>query len=215
MYRRAPTCQIKNLPEILETHLGYKDDGRFIDVGAWNGYQWSNTFCLAEIGWKGICFEPYPQMFRACKQLHAGRDVIVQKMAISDYTGEGTLHLGGSISTLLESQVEIYGRTKGFDFVQYDQRVVVKVDTLDNQLAKFGWLPGIDFVSIDVEGAEMEVLKGFDLDHWRPRLLAIETHEMHPSRDLNWKGRVIGTALDFYGYQAVQADTINTIYVRK
>jgi hypothetical protein len=52
----------------------------------------------------------------------------------------------------------------------------VPVRTLDDILREADAPASIDFVSIDVEGHEVEVLRGFDLNHWRPRLILIEDH---------------------------------------
>lgn len=50
-YSIVPECQIPTLPEILEEHIGFRTDGRFVEVGAFDGFKWSNTYMLAEIGW--------------------------------------------------------------------------------------------------------------------------------------------------------------------
>ena len=50
------------------------------------------------------------------------------------------------------------------------------VRTLDSILEEAGAHPGFDFLSIDVEGHEIEVLRGFDIARWRPRLILLEDH---------------------------------------
>ncbi len=54
--------------------------------------------------------------------------------------------------------------------------IEVPVRTLDEILEQVGAPAPIDFVSIDVEGHEVEVLSGFDLARWRPRLVLVEDH---------------------------------------
>ena len=46
-------CQIPNLADIYLENFGYKRDGYFVEVGAYDGVSWSNTFGLAAIGWGG------------------------------------------------------------------------------------------------------------------------------------------------------------------
>ncbi len=53
------------------------------------------------------------------------------------------------------------------------QKVIVPATSL-NKLLSDMQAPRVDFLSLDVEGAEMLVLSGFDLDRWKPRILAIE-----------------------------------------
>ena len=52
----------------------------------------------------------------------------------------------------------------------------VPVRTVDSVLEEAGSPPGFDFLSIDVEGHEIEVLRGFDIARWHPRLILLEDH---------------------------------------
>ena len=217
MYTTGKGCQIHELPIILEKFLGFKTDGRFVEVGAFDGSQWSNTYGLACIGWKGIAIEPHPEFNSRCNQIHKSHNVKVLRLAISNYEGEGELYLAGSLSTLYNSTVIAY---RGMEWSSYlfpdDIKTFnVRVTTLDTCLEEERWEPDFDLLVIDVEGGELEVLKGFSIDHWRPKMMIIETHAEYPDRCLNYKGRVIGTMLDFYGYREVYADTINSIYVKR
>ena len=216
MYERAPGCQIPNLPDLLIEHIGYKSDGRFIDVGAFDGKLWSNTWPLAELGWKGICFEPHPEHFAKLVVNHdkLWHNVECIPIALSNYIGEAMFYFKGSISTISISQTREYANMPGLG-MPIEREEMVAVSTLNAELLKAGWSPGIDLVSIDAEGEDLYVLMGFDLDYWQPRMLIVETHEKYPYSGIGYKGRVIGTMLDFYGFRKVYADNINSIYVSK
>ena len=57
------------------------------------------------------------------------------------------------------------------------ERVIsVPVRTLDSILTEAGTPVGFDFLSIDVEGHEIEVLRGFNIGRWRPQLILLEDH---------------------------------------
>jgi len=60
--------------------------------------------------------------------------------------------------------------------------VNVPIRTLNDILEEAGAPRGFDFLSIDVEGHEIEVLRGIDLTHWRPRLIMLEDHVPDLSR---------------------------------
>ena len=106
------------------------------------------------------------------------------------------LHLRGGYSSLHESLV-IAG-------LEHQGTVTVSVRTLDDILKDAKAPCPIDFVSIDVEGFEVAVLDGFDLDHWRPRLILIEDH----AQDLN-----LHRALLQRGYKWVRRTGLNAWYV--
>jgi FkbM family methyltransferase len=209
-------CQIPNLAEIIETHIGV-ERGRFVDVGAFDGIQWSNTHRLAKLGWTGIAIEPHPEFFTKLSHNLRELDVTCINLAIGDHNGVGEIYLAGSLSTIIDGQVEIYRGVSWSSYLFPDdiKKYPTQIRTLDHILEKHEWEPYFEFLSVDVEGAEIDVFRGFDVDRWRPKVIIVETHEESPERSLNWKAGVIGTMLDFYGYEKIQSDTINTIYVRR
>jgi hypothetical protein len=82
--------------------------------------------------------------------------------------------------------------------------IEVAVQTLDEILREAGAPTAIDFVSIDVEGHEVDVLRGFDLTHWRPRLILIEDHVTNLSAH---------RALARAGYRLIRRTGLNGWYV--
>lgn len=122
--------------------------GMFVDIGAYDGIQTSNTYLLERLGWKGICIEANPYAYQ---QLNTNRKCICVPFAVTDYDGMcsfGTDRIGG------HTQVECY-----------------KLDTI---------LKGcisptvIDYMSLDIEGHELTVLKAFDFDRWDVKLMTVE-----------------------------------------
>ena len=208
---------MKALPQLMIEHIGFKADGRFVEVGAFDGKKWSNTWELAELGWRGLMFEPNPEQFCQCVKNHSEHEVIVLPIAISDRTGTTELYLGGSLSTIRPEMVDIYGsmgwsRSTGLG----DGRsIVVPTTTLDLVLDECGWDPEFELLVIDVEGAEMQVLDAFDISRWAPEMIVIETHEMYPDKKISYKAGAILGRLDFHGYIHVHGDTINSVLVRK
>jgi len=95
-----------------------------------------------------------------------------------------TLHLAGSHSS--------FDARLNLAEVKPEGSIEVSVRTLDDILAEVN-APFIDLVSIDVEGHELDVLDGFNLSHWRPRLILIEDlllrtrlHRELVRRDYRW-----------------------------
>lgn len=107
------------------------NEGFFVDVGAYDGIESSNTYALELAGWKGICIEPNPQAFA---NLENNRHSINLMMAVR---AEGSNQLKEILSS------------------------------------RFVWLE-IDYLSIDVDGTEMQILQGMDFKTFPVRLITIE-----------------------------------------
>jgi len=163
---------------LLWNFFDRKRDGFFIDVGAYDGVTFSNTYFFEAIGWTGILIEPMPDFFDACRTRRPFSRVI--HAAVSEgnrQTPTATLHVAsGAKASGLEtlsfigdnpSQLERIERASG-----QVRAVTVPCRSLDEILADH--LGAIDFVSIDVEGAELDMLHGFDVNRHQPRVLVIE-----------------------------------------
>jgi FkbM family methyltransferase len=153
--------------ELIRQFFGDKP-GFFVEVGANDPHARSQTYHLEQKGWTGLLIEPQPDLADA---LRANRRAKVFAVACSDPAHDGdtlTLHVAGPLSSL--------NRERMAPGTVPDGTIAVPVRTLDRVLAEGGAQPGFDFLSIDVEGHELEVLSGFDARRWRPRLILLEDH---------------------------------------
>jgi FkbM family methyltransferase len=155
---------------VLETVFPDVVNGFFLDVGSADGTLHSNTKALEQRGWTGICIDPFPSHMedRRCQMLkevvfsEAGKRVRFQAF------GE----LGGIADTL--------GLWK--DPALKAPTVEFTTTTLSEILERTKAPQFIHFVSLDIEGAELEALKGFPFDRYKMGALAVEHNYEEPKR---------------------------------
>jgi FkbM family methyltransferase len=138
--------------------------GVFVEVGANDPVRGSQTFHLEQCGWSGVLVEPLAE---CVEQLRRTRTATVFAVAAGAPADEGKtlpLLVAGGLSTL-ESKIK--------EGVVPTERRLVPIRTLNAMLAE-ARIDKIDFLSIDVEGAEIAVLDGFDLQRFAPKLVFIE-----------------------------------------
>ena len=192
----------------------------FLEIGAFNGINWSPIVPLIDMGWHGIMVEPNPKTFELLRA-NRGENPKLQLVnaAIGSQAGEGVLYEGGSLSTLKMEKLELYNSLSSNPgwHVHLDPAVShpCQILTLD-QLLEREELAGRPFrpsvVSIDAEGSELDVLAGYSLTH-RPRLFIIETHEQHPEQRLAADFPQVNAWFLSHGYLHAGADYTNTIYL--
>jgi len=145
---------------------GYQ--GTYVDVGAGYPVYYSNSHYFRELGWQIIAVEPQPLMCQAFRQM--GYEVLeyacaaIDKGEVDFQILDNTQGLAGSAFKVLDDHPPESIRT-----------IKVQAYTLDTLLARhYPKLTRIDVLDIDVEYYELEVLAGFDIELWRPRVLVIE-----------------------------------------
>lgn len=147
----------------------------FLDVGAFDGIGFSNTRLFFEMGWGGVCIEPVLKNYEKLEKLYKNTNIITVRAAAADCEGELMLNVatipwdegwGSDVSSSVDAVME---RWPGYAW----EKEAVPAMTLNTILEKNN-VAHVDFVSIDVEGQEMVVLRGFDLQKYRPALLVIE-----------------------------------------
>ncbi len=139
--------------------------GVYVEVGAYEPILMSQTWQLELRGWTGVLVEPVSEQ---AARLRAQRNARVAEVACGSPAQHGTsmeLQVCDIRSTLIP----------GFMDPEFSPREIrrVPIVTLDSVLAEAG-LDRIDFISIDVEGAEIDVLEGFSLERYRPSLVLLE-----------------------------------------
>ena len=214
-YKASFQCQVKGLPALYLERFGYKTDGAFVEIGAFNGYNWSNTWMLAEAGWRGLLVEPQPDLYQQCVGRYKDNPRIsLEQCCIGADVGETKLYLGGSISTIVPERVDLYGELDWSAHVGMtrDKFIVCPMLTLDALLEKHDWPVGFEVLVIDVEGAEPAVLSAFDLDRWQPMMVIVELNEESPDKRLSANAGEVGLFFASHGYEKIYADHINSIF---
>lgn len=146
-------------------HFGFADAGVFVEVGAFHPKYLSQTWLLEKVGWKGILVEPLPAHCELLRRERPNSRVCQAAVGSPSGTGAADFHVHSGHSTLAPNVREKQ--------TAYETVVSVNVTTLDAILE--AERPGrVDFVSIDTEGTELDVLAGFDLGKHRPSLVLVE-----------------------------------------
>lgn len=155
---------------VLERVFPRVRDGYFVDVGSSHGTIGSNSLALERRGWKGLCIDPFPMHMegRTCEMLE--EVVFGESGKVVDFHRAGGL--GGVAGTL-----GAWNKTGAKAPV-----VSLRTVTLDELLRKSDAPPFIHFVSVDIEGAELEALRGFPFDRHRVGVWTIEHNREEPKR---------------------------------
>lgn len=212
-YRVVADCQLQNLPAILEEHIGFKRDGTFVEVGGYDGVRWSKTWELAELGWKGLILEPCPDSYAECVRNHRSHDVLVLPYAASGDNETAPFYLSGLFSRLEIHHAAIMNRSGAT--LDLNSMIAVKTITLDWALKHYGWAVGFDFLCVNTYGSERLVLSGFDLKHWRPKVMAWQLMEKHPDEEIRQLSLGVSKQIKAAGYSKIHADGTNSVFVLK
>ena len=161
---------------LLYNFFDRKRQGFFVEIGAYDGIAFSNTYFFEALGWSGLLIEPVPDRYQSCLEQRPHSRVLnaavgsVQKTvdhfsAVEGSNGVGTL----SFLRAGPEHLERIRREGGII-----QNIEVPVYSLNDILTDHQG--EIEFVSVDVEGSEIDVLEGFDLERFQPMVLVIEAN---------------------------------------
>lgn len=153
--------------------LDYKRDGYFVEFGALDGINGSNSFLLESIGWNGVLVEPSKDF----KYVLKNRSVQSYNLAVYSESNLNMEFLySRGLSTLLpyknSDNINRVGKT-------HKVRTITLVDLL--QIANSPSY--IDYISIDTEGSEFEILSAFDFNKYRFGIITVEHNYVEDRRN--------------------------------
>jgi FkbM family methyltransferase len=174
--------------------------GRFLDIGAYDGKTFSNTFRLAEMGWSGLCFEPSPSVFPKLREIHGNNPLIhLVQSAVSDHTGTQLFYdsLGDAISSFDVEHILKWEVESGSKFAE----VQVETITVAHLFERYGY--DFDFINLDVEGCNWNIFSGIDFERLpRLKLICVE-HDNRIEAMLH--------VLDPFGFKEIARNAENLI----
>jgi FkbM family methyltransferase len=157
----------------------FKKGGYFIEFGSTNGYDISNTYILEkQFGWRGVLAEPAKTWH---KNLIKNRNCNVEFDCVWRTTGElldFDMVEEGELSTLsIFSNKDEHAKAR-----QAKKTYAVNTISLIDLLKKYDAPKVIDYLSVDTEGSELDILSGFDFNQYRFNCITIE-HNFTENRE--------------------------------
>ena len=193
---------------LIELYFPDQKKGICVEVGAADGHKGSNTLYFEKMGWKTLCIEPNPEYVKVLN----GYRKIVSPYACGGKNEDdveftvfdiGDRNIMSSVSSLSPDS-RLVEQHK--DIINAKQTYFVDIRKLDTILDIHTFPNDIDFISIDTEGTELDVLKGLDLVNRNITLLVVEN---------NFDDKEIGLYMYLQGYIRDTRWKINDFYVRK
>ena len=170
--------------------------GYACDVGANDGASTSNSLCFEQMGWYVLCVEPNPNFAEEARKHRK----LWRQVAVSDKNGEalftqfGPHPWGGSgLKDLLNLRAS-YPR-------DHEVQTMVRTRTLDTLLEEAGF-PRLDYLTVDCEGCEPEVLAGFTVERWKPRVMVFENNKVR-------------SPFSIPGYTHIGTREVDEVYLRQ
>jgi FkbM family methyltransferase len=183
--------------------FGLKRNGYFVDLGGGHPIDGSNTYFLENrLGWRGLIIEPNKSSFELLDEIRTSK---VIKRAISSSSGMqkkfrfDNKDLGGFVGDEYDNNLQNRGNE-----LEAAEIETITTYSLNDTLIEFQSPKNMDFLSLDVEGAELEVLIGIDFECFKWRCMTIER--------LNLDAALL---LDAQGYIQVHHNQFDTMLVHK
>lgn len=190
--------------QLVQEFFEFKHNGNFVDVGANNPVApESQSFHLEkDFNWSGVLVEPNPKFADICKNLRPNS--VTYSCAVVSSEDEDTVTL--FIPLLDENEMDVHAAIgKNIDDFNYSEykEIVVPGKTLNTILEETN-IDKIDLLSIDVEGAELQVLLGFNISKYQPKLILLEDKHLYLTKHKFLKNK---------GYHLVKRTGFNFWYI--
>lgn len=154
--------------------------GFYVDVGAFDPEKFSNTRALFERGWRGVNIDMSPSKLGVFEYERPGDINVIAPISDTDDTLEVYIFSQASILDTLSSALDTLSKEAADGWSEqfglpYETKPM-KAIRLDDLLAQVDAPTKIDFMNIDVEGAEMNVLRSVSFERYEVGVIAIEIH---------------------------------------
>lgn len=186
---------------------GYK--GHYVDVGCFHPVKYSNTHYFYYMGWRGLNIDPTPGVIETFDKYRAG-DINVEAAVSNDATPiVFNIFNDGAINSLDSGLAESRVGQNKWKIKERRTVTPVKLSELLEKHWPKDW--AIDFMDVDAEGFDYEVLRSNDWEKFGPRFILVEDDV--PMADVS--GSRITEFLRSKGYEAVASTRLTRIFKRK
>jgi len=157
---------------VIDRLLEGKRNGFYVEVGCHHPFRFSNTYFFYLRGWRGVCIDPLPGT-KALFSQKRPRDIAIEK-GVSLLKGKMKYFMFNepALNTFDENIAQERDGLKGY---KINKTVEIETDSLGAILNENSAPETIDFLSVDVEGMDLQVLRSNDWKKFRPKIIVAET----------------------------------------
>jgi FkbM family methyltransferase len=190
----------------------------YLDIGANEPIALSNTYRLYSKGSRGVCIEPNPVLYKKLRQVRKNDVCINAGIAFNEnteadyYVFQDDAH---GLNTFSKTDADFWEQTGIESLGKFQVKKVIKTKLINiNEIISNYFNPYPNFVSLDVEGLDLQIAKTLDFDRYKPEVFCVETL-MYTSNKKETKNQELINFFNDKGY-FVYADTyINTVFCLK
>ena len=173
--------------KFITEYFKKKRKGVYLDIGCFHPFMYSNTCLLYKKGWKGINIDINPtsiDLFNIARPKDANLcTTINEKKILFD------IYFDDPFSPVNTLNKQFYENLKDRSFKE-KRKLTVESKSI-KEILDISKIDGnIDFINIDVEGMDYEILKNIDLDRIKPKLISVETHNVEGSKSKDFESIV-------------------------
>jgi len=183
----------------------------YLDIGAYHPVHLSNTYYFYKKGSHGVLIEPNPYLYKKIARKRK-RDICLNSGIGTEFKVKADFYIMSSetLSTFSKEEAERY---RQYGNQKIERIIQVPMITI-NKIIKDNFTSCPNFISMDVEGLDFEILKSFDFNKYRPEIFCIETLTYTENKS-EIKLTDISKIMIDNNYIAYADTYINTIFVEK
>jgi FkbM family methyltransferase len=194
--------------KIVLEYLQHKRNGFFVEIGASDGILLSNCYLLEEsYNWDGICIEPIPYKFEKLQKNRKCKCIDKAVFSKSDLEVDFSVHKYGEHYEDGISGITDYLDRHKSKVKQNETIIKVKTQTLNEILEENNSPNIIDYLSLDTEGTELEILKSVNLNKYKFRIISVGHNYIKERRN------EIFVLLTNYGYKLHTSKDADDFYI--
>jgi len=206
-------CGEDLIVDFLLTHILEIKNPNYLDIGAHHPVHFSNTYLFYQRGCRGVSLEPDPVLFKVIAQERSGDININKGVGFKEQSEMADFYTMSyrALNTFSKIDAERISESGVYKIDAIQSIELININTIMSAYFPSGL---VDFLSIDVEGLDLDILKSIDFIQYKPRVICVETIVFTSGKKIS----KLHDTIDFLvanGYHNYADTSINTIFVRK
>lgn len=193
---------------ILKEKFYQYENPLYLDIGSYHPIKYSNTYLMYVYGWRGLHVEANREAASKIESSRVGDKVISALLTEKNEVRKYYMFLEGAYNTLDEERAKFIVDNKISEIKEVRELNSLTIDTILDDSFWIGREQDLKFVNIDIEGEELNIIRDFDFERFKPEILCIE----ELSSEI---GGIICDILNDKGYAKFSKLSNSTIYLRQ